>query len=1216
MKKRLISTIVFACTIFASLYWLAGNAMAQEVEDKDFGFVKTDIITQIQTNNSDYISKSSYASNYVAERVNYLISSDTYKRGAIFPTRDTEKSIITDNQTGKEMNLKGAECYGYARYVYFMIFGTFEGKTVSINEPWHAGANIRTNSAPKVGEDNKPYTLPEHSLIFLSRDEAGSGSYFLDANWSSDLDNVIRIEHWTDNEFSATFSNGIKSITEPQIYPRTGDYLTQSSIAYFDSPTDSDLDGRINSGTVLHVTNLDTNISSYTKVKYDNKAEYITFRAIMAEAKASDGKTVWIIFNEPSALEYIGPLTNPDSTPLVTEKEFNTELNQRPRSFFQSIWIAISDFFSHIVTPVQAASDENSSTPENNITTTPNTSVLPEAARNNDILSSDRLQTLSISEYHTVGLKPDGSVTAIGENFDGRCDVAGWNDIVSVSTGTSHTVGLKSDGSVVAVGANYYGECDVNNWSGIVAVSAGIFHTVGLKSDGSVVAVGSNDWGECDVNDWNNIVAISAGGRRTIGLKSDGSVVAVGVNDNGECDVSNWSNIIEISAAAYHTVGLQSNGNVIATGFNSSGECDVDGWSDIVAISAGIFHTVGLKSDGSMVAVGANYDGECNLSEWQNIVAISAGDYHTAGLKNDGTVVVAGANEFGECNVSDWKLRVSTPVQHGEAEENSADRQNNSVTNSPTNSTTTAMPLSDVAQKVMVLNFDPVFQQAGGLEQHDLVSAWNDPDSLAKQYILDMDKASHGNAVYEIVEWNDLNELPRSTSGFSYSVNEYYNTLQRALKENAYWDYEGWRQPSGFDFDYDYYLKMFDVYQKVEKGDVDEVWIFTGPCTGVVAYESIMIGRGAYFCNSSPMIRQDCPAFVCYVFNYERDVGCMLEDAGHRMESIMTHVYGRWDYNQPLNQMNDWELFTLYDKVSSGNAACGNVHFAPNSKRDYDWGNSTEVSSTCNDWTNYPELSGKSGKVNCSVWGNGDIRLHHIWWFDLVPHVDGIKNGVYNNWWRYFLYPTEETQSTINEYSSNQKQFDMDSGTFMFALRALSDSDLHRSPLDTGYAVPTTGGYVLKCEIMENVVITYSEYQTLMRDTCLEKMVGSSLWKIRYNSTLDAVIRLDVSKNGGGTDIYCLYSVPSQAQPAYLMYLGDPVIIYTSELKQFFISNNTEVLYTDSSDALNEQSYSETISEYLANGGFRFGFSGEYALYYYADVNNGNITCLFPHYDY
>jgi alpha-tubulin suppressor-like RCC1 family protein len=71
-----------------------------------------------------------------------------------------------------------------------------------------------------------------------------------------------------------------------------------------------------------------------------------------------------------------------------------------------------------------------------------------------------------------------------------------------VATYSDHTVGLKSDGTVVAVGTKYSGLCDVGNWTGIVGVAAGCYHTVGLKNDGTVVAVGFNWDGQCNVGGW------------------------------------------------------------------------------------------------------------------------------------------------------------------------------------------------------------------------------------------------------------------------------------------------------------------------------------------------------------------------------------------------------------------------------------------------------------------------------------------------------------------------------------------------------------------------------------------------------------------------------------------------------------------------------------------------------------------------------------------
>lgn len=37
--------------------------------------------------------------------------------------------------------------------------------------------------------------------------------------------------------------------------------------------------------------------------------------------------------------------------------------------------------------------------------------------------------TIAASISHTVGLKADGTVVAVGNNFDGKCDVSDWTDI-------------------------------------------------------------------------------------------------------------------------------------------------------------------------------------------------------------------------------------------------------------------------------------------------------------------------------------------------------------------------------------------------------------------------------------------------------------------------------------------------------------------------------------------------------------------------------------------------------------------------------------------------------------------------------------------------------------------------------------------------------------------------------------------------------------------
>ena len=110
-----------------------------------------------------------------------------------------------------------------------------------------------------------------------------------------------------------------------------------------------------------------------------------------------------------------------------------------------------------------------------------------------------------------------------------------------VAAGDRHTVGLKSDGRVVAVGSNQYAQCNVDEWVNIKQVVAGAYHTVGLKYTGTLIARGTNQDGQLGVGSWDNIMRVAAGYFHTVAVDFDGRAVAVGLNDDGQCDVATWT---------------------------------------------------------------------------------------------------------------------------------------------------------------------------------------------------------------------------------------------------------------------------------------------------------------------------------------------------------------------------------------------------------------------------------------------------------------------------------------------------------------------------------------------------------------------------------------------------------------------------------------------------------------------------------------------------
>jgi hypothetical protein len=293
-----------------------------------------------------------------------------------------------------------------------------------------------------------------------------------------------------------------------------------------------------------------------------------------------------------------------------------------------------------------------------------------------------------------------------------------------------------------------------------------------------------------------------------------------------------------------------------------------------------------------------------------------------------------------------------------------------------------------VHRKVLLIIYDPVVPSDGKKKLHQVLK-WNNPDKLTEGHIADMRECSYGYANYKVVDRIEVDGFPVKADGFSYKADDFVRA---------------WRARKGFHeadaVDYMRIVKEFKLIERVSSGEIDEVWLHAFPYAGF--YESIMVGPEAFWCNAPPLKGTDHSErlFVIMGFNYQRGIGEMLENQGHRAESIMKHVF-----RKKKGQDNLWEKFTRYDKTHPGKAEVGIVHYAPNSLKDYDWGNQTKVRSRCDDWYNFPNFTGQERVVDCSEWGNGDTRLHHVWWFKHMPHITGSADGISYNWWEYIIDP-------------------------------------------------------------------------------------------------------------------------------------------------------------------------------------------------------------------
>src|SRR5690349_20447892 len=282
-------------------------------------------------------------------------------------------------------------------------------------------------------------------------------------------------------------------------------------------------------------------------------------------------------------------------------------------------------------------------------------------------------------------------------------------------------------------------------------------------------------------------------------------------------------------------------------------------------------------------------------------------------------------------------------------------------------------PPSVTSLKILVIVYDPLVDTLSGKKLSEYLH-WNRVEDLAKGFMTDILETSGGLARYQIIQRIDVDGFLAKVDGYLYNAETYLNVIQGVARPYM---------PQ--DANYYAIMERFNVLQRIAMGEIDEVWVFSFPHGGL--YESIMGGPGAFWCNAPPLRNTESAGrrFVIMGFSYERGVGEMLENMGHRAESILDKIFTRL-----TGEDNLWKRFIRYEKTAPGRAAVGNIHFAPNSERDYDWNNPGSVESECDDWLrNFPNFKGEVRRVTSAEWGYGDTREHHKWWFHHLPKVGG-----------------------------------------------------------------------------------------------------------------------------------------------------------------------------------------------------------------------------------
>jgi hypothetical protein len=315
--------------------------------------------------------------------------------------------------------------------------------------------------------------------------------------------------------------------------------------------------------------------------------------------------------------------------------------------------------------------------------------------------------------------------------------------------------------------------------------------------------------------------------------------------------------------------------------------------------------------------------------------------------------------------------------------------------------------------KVAVVYQNPVIESAGGIKLHEKEN-WNNPRALVQDIMDFFAETTEGVVQFGEVETHDDDTL------FTVMNGEFLTPEQVAdyLDEPNWQSLKDAHQADELYFDYNAMLEYYDFCSKREAGLIDEVWVYAWAYAGM--YESQLTGDNAFWWNAPPLKGNECHKLLSIMgLNYERGLPEGVHSFGHRMESAIRRVYGRWNIH--AQNPNNWELFTRYDKETPGNAHVGNIHFPPNGVRDYDYGNRNTVKTYADNWLRYPYLFDIPHAVNCEEWGCTQLGYLR-WWYAHIPRYKGVTDGVLNNWWHYF-YDYEAAVKKAETWTAVESQF-------------------------------------------------------------------------------------------------------------------------------------------------------------------------------------------------
>ncbi|HXD12207.1 MAG TPA: hypothetical protein VN653_19210, partial [Anaerolineales bacterium] len=143
-------------------------------------------------------------------------------------------------------------------------------------------------------------------------------------------------------------------------------------------------------------------------------------------------------------------------------------------------------------------------------------------------------------------------------------------------------------------------------------------------------------------------------------------------------------------------------------------------------------------------------------------------------------------------------------------------------------------------KKVLLLVFDPTMSNGQDLNTY---MGWPAYPTLVQGIIDSFQSASHGQLQYTVADTQVVSaEWPVKVDGFRYTEATYLAVMQNGVPGHT---------PDEVDYNVILDNPQFDICGKLNRGEIDELWMYGAPYFGF--YESRLVGPGAYSYNSPPL---------------------------------------------------------------------------------------------------------------------------------------------------------------------------------------------------------------------------------------------------------------------------------------------------------------------------------------------------------------------------